>query len=118
RIEGAQEKRRVKLFTRSGLDWTSRLQPLQQVLQDMPLPCGWYDGEIVVAGEKGLPDFGALQRCFENGRVADIVFYLFDLPYVDGHDLRKVPLLQRRDTLARLLAPMDSGVVRFSAAFE
>lgn len=118
RIEGAQAKKQVKLFTRSGLDWTARLKPLHQALLDMPLPSGWYDGEIVVPGEKGLPDFGALQRCFENGRTADVVFHVFDLPFVDGHDLRSLPLQQRRDKLASLLATVDSDVVRFSAAFE
>ncbi|HEX5737219.1 MAG TPA: DNA ligase D, partial [Hydrogenophaga sp.] len=114
RIEGTQ----VKLFTRTGLDWTARLKPLHQALLNLQLPSGWYDGEIVVPGEQGLPDFGALQQCFENGRTTDVIFHVFDLPYVDGHDLRAVPLYQRREVLASLLNPRESPVVRFSAAFD
>lgn len=118
RVEGTGAKQQVKLLTRSGLDWTARLRPLHRALLDMQLPSGWYDGEIVVAGEQGLPDFGALQRCFENGKTSEVVFHVFDLPYVDGHDLRAVPLQQRRDMLAGLLNARDADTVRFSAAFD
>lgn len=118
RIEGTQATQKVKLFTRNGLDWTARLKPLHQALLDMRLPSGWYDGEIVVPGEQGLPDFGALQRCFENGKTSEVVFHVFDLPFVDGHDLRAVPLLQRRDILSGLLNARVADAVRFSAAFD
>ncbi|MBA4264061.1 MAG: DNA ligase D [Comamonadaceae bacterium] len=114
RIQGSQ----VKLFTRSGLDWTARLKPLHRALQAMRLPDGWYDGEIVVMGAHGLPDFGALQRCFENGRTSDVVFQVFDLPYVEDQDLRAVPLVQRREMLAGLLSARDVDMVRFSVAFD
>jgi len=118
RIDGAPARQAVKLFTRSGLDWTTRLKPLHQALLRMQLPSGWYDGEIVVPDEKGLPDFGALQWCFENGKTSDVVLHLFDLPYVDGHDLRAVPLQQRRQVLAGLLSAREADRVRFSASFD
>lgn len=114
RIDGAD----VKLFTRNGHDWSHRLRPLQQALQGLHLPSGWYDGEIVVLGEKGLPDFGALQRSLENERTSAVVFYVFDLPHVGGQDLRAAPLVARRAVLERLLEDRPSDAVRFSAVFE
>lgn len=114
RIDGAD----VKLFTRNGHDWTHRLRPLHQHLKDMQLPPGWYDGEIVVFGDTGLPDFGALQQSLENERTSSVVFYLFDLPYVDGQDLRGAPLVARRGVLEGLLRERPRDAVRFSAVFE
>jgi len=114
RIDGAD----LKLFTRNGHDWTHRLKPLHKALHDLRLPPGWYDGEIVVFNDAGLPDFGALQRSLENERTSSVVFYLFDLPYLGGHDLRAAPLVARRAVLERLLQDRPSDAVRFSAVFE
>ena len=108
----------ARLFTRNGHDWTSRLLPLQGAFEDLKLPPGWYDGEIVVPNEAGVPDFGALQQSFDLGRTNDVVLYLFDLPYVDGHDLRSAPLQARRAVLKRLLAASTSEHIRFSEEFD
>ena len=107
----------ASLFTRNGHDWTSRLLPLRSAFEDLKLPHGWYDGEIVMPDEAGVPDFDALQQSFELGRSDDIVLYLFDLPYVDGHDLRDAPVQARRAVLQRLLAASTSEHVRFSEEF-
>ena len=114
RIEG----RAVKLFTRNGNDWTAKLAPLRTALLKMKLPSGWYDGEIIVMNDAGLPDFGALQQAFDASNPADIVYYLFDLPYCDGRDLRQWPLEARREVLSRLLDAAGGDTVRFSAVFE
>lgn len=108
----------ARLLTRNGIDWTAKLRPLQDAFDRLGLPPGWYDGEIVVPNEAGIPDFGALQQAFDAQRTQDVVLYLFDLPYVAGHDLRDVPLQSRRDVLKRLLARAPSDPVRFSEAFD
>lgn len=108
----------TQLLTRNGHDWTARLQPLQRVFQRLGLPPGWYDGEIVVPGPDGVPDFAALQQVFETQRTDEVVLYLFDLPYADGHDLRQVPLQERRAYLQGLLASVRDGAVRFSEAID
>jgi len=107
-----------RLFTRNGYDWTSKLRSLQGAIAGMKLPDGWYDGEIVVAHDDGIPDFGALQQSFDAGSTDDVVLYLFDLPYFDGHDLRELPLEQRRAVLQQRLSTAPSDRVRFSAAFD
>ena len=63
----------------------------------------WLDGEIIVTGDNNVPGFQALQNAFENADTARIVYYLFDLPYLDGHDLRGVRLDERRKLLQSLL---------------
>lgn len=108
----------ARMLTRQGHDWTAKLRPLQTAFEGLHLPPGWYDGEIVVPNDAGIPDFGALQQAFEKEQTRDVVLYLFDLPYVAGHDLRSVPLHARRAVLQRLLATSDTDPVRFSEAFD
>ncbi|MEN7529555.1 DNA ligase D [Cupriavidus sp. DL-D2] len=108
----------VRLFTRQGHDWTSKLRSLAAEIRDIGLPDGWLDGEIVVVDAHGITDFQALQNAFETAHVDQIQFYAFDLPYYDGHDLRAVPLANRRALLASLMADRTSQRVRFSDSFE
>jgi bifunctional non-homologous end joining protein LigD len=114
RIESGE----VKLITRNANDWTAKLKPLQAELGRMRLPDGWYDGEIVVLNDKGVPDFGALQNAFDNSRAKSISYFLFDLPFVEGYDLRQTPLEARRARLRTLLSVEPSTIVRFSEAFD
>ncbi|WP_313167419.1 DNA ligase D [Massilia oculi] len=107
----------VRLITRNANDWTDKLQPLKAELERMKLPDGWYDGEIVVHDEHGKPDFGKLQLAFDGKHAERIEFFLFDVPYFDGHDLRELPLVDRRGLLEKLLAKKKSDKVRFSAEF-
>lgn len=108
----------VRLLTRNGHDWTSRLPQLQSALEGLELPPGWYDGEIVVPDDEGIPDFGALQQALDTQRTKDVVLYLFDVPFVAGHDLRSAPLEARRSFLKGLLAAASSDHIRFSEAFD
>ncbi|MFP3647242.1 DNA ligase D [Paraburkholderia sp. SIMBA_054] len=106
----------VRLFTSGGHDWTKKLASLAAEVGNLLVSSGWLDGEIVVLRD-GLPDFGALQDAIDNAANREIVFFLFDLPYLDGMDLRNVPLWTRRALLARLLDG-DRERIRFSQDFE
>lgn len=114
RVDGKQ----IQLITRNGNDWTGKLEPLRAALADMDLPKGWYDGEIVVHDQNGRPDFGLLQQAFDEARNSGIVYFIFDAPYLDGHDLREVPLEQRRELLYTVLKDRPSDKVRYSAELE
>jgi bifunctional non-homologous end joining protein LigD len=113
RIDGSN----VQLFTRNGNDWSHKLSALIAELKKMKLPSGWYDGEIVVADDKGVPDFQALQNAFDTSKTSNIVYYLFDLPYCDGYDLRSVPLIERRRVLNSILSKTSSQYIHFSDTF-
>jgi bifunctional non-homologous end joining protein LigD len=112
------EDGRIRLITRNGNDWTAKLQQLKKALESMDLPDGWYDGEIIMPGAKGPSDFQALQGAFDSARTADIVYYLFDLPYCAGYDLRQVPLFERRAVLKRIVDRRPHGNVRLSEEFD
>jgi bifunctional non-homologous end joining protein LigD len=112
------QRGRVTLVTRNGNDWTAKLGALQKALESMELPDGWYDGEIIMPGEKGASDFQALQGAFDTARTADMVYYLFDLPYCAGYDLREVPLVERRVVLQRIVQRKPHANVRFSEEFD
>ncbi|WP_095920340.1 DNA ligase D, partial [Pseudomonas sp. QTF5] len=107
----------VKLFTRNGHDWTHKLPGQAEALAALGLESAWLDGEMVVVNEQGVPDFQALQNAFDSGRSGSIVYYLFDLPYLNGVDLREVPVEERRAALATVLKPNDNPLLRFSDAF-
>ncbi|MDI2144584.1 MULTISPECIES: DNA ligase D [unclassified Pseudomonas] len=108
----------VQLFTRNGHDWTHKLPEQARALAALGLESAWLDGEVVVANEAGVPDFQALQNAFESGRSANIIYYLFDLPYLNGVDLREVPVEERRAALATVLKAHKHPLLRFSEAFD
>ena len=108
----------VKLFTRNGHDWTHKLPRQAEALAALGLESAWLDGEMVVADEQGVPDFQALQNAFDSGRSGNIVYYLFDMPYLNGVDLREVPVEERRVALSTVLNPNQDPLLRFSDAFS
>jgi bifunctional non-homologous end joining protein LigD len=108
----------VRLFTRNGHDWTERLPLQAKALTAMKLGDGWLDGEVVMLNDAGLPDFQALQNAFEIGRSKDIIYYLFDAPFLDGEDLRQTAVQERRAALKALLGKQRSRLLRFSDAFS
>ena len=107
----------VRLITRNGHDWTHKLPGQAQALVALGLESAWLDGEMVVADDQGVPDFQALQNAFEAQRSDGILYYLFDLPYLNGVDLREVPVEERRAALATVLKANDQPLLRFSQSF-
>jgi len=107
----------VRLLTRNGHDWTSRLPQQAKALAALKLKDSWLDGEMVVLNDEGLPDFQALQNAFDIGRSVDIIYYLFDAPFLQGEDLRETPVEERRQALKQALGRKSSKVLRFSEAF-
>ncbi len=108
----------VQCITRNGHDWTAKLPALAKALARLPLRSTWLDGEIVVEGANGAPDFQALQNAFDAGSTSSIVYWLFDVPFLDGRDLRGVPVEERRDLLSAALGSAPDPLLRFSEAFE
>lgn len=123
----------ARLMTRSGHDWTVRLQGLAGAIEAVKLPDGWYDGEIVVLDKDGRPDFQALQNALDHGtasskgrrtRASDdavrgaITYFLFDLPWTDGRDLRREPLDRRQARLAEIMQAVDHPALRLSIPFD
>jgi bifunctional non-homologous end joining protein LigD len=108
----------VQLFTRNGHDWTHKLPKQAEALAALGLESGWLDGEMIIANEQGVPDFQALQNAFDSGKSGNIVYYVFDLPYLNGVDLREVPVQERRAALSTVMHAHEHPLLRFSEAFD
>ncbi|MGQ2923474.1 DNA ligase D [Variovorax sp. DAIF25] len=118
RLMARLDKGKVQLITRGGHDWAAKMPQLVSELSGLGLRGSFLDGEIVVLGENGAPDFNALQNAFDRRRGEDrIVFFVFDTPFFEGEDLRELPLKKRRDLLEAFLAHKASEHVRFSQDF-
>ncbi|MES2820294.1 MAG: DNA ligase D [Pseudomonadota bacterium] len=108
----------VRLFTRTGQDWTARMPELVQALADLGLESAWLDGEILVENPDGQASFQHLQNAFEQDKSEAIHYYLFDLPYLNGVDLRQVALEERRAALSTVLTGHPDSRLRFSQDFD
>ena len=115
RIDGKD----VQLLTRKSLDWTDRFPTIAAALKGLKLGSALIDGEIVVEETTGVSSFSYLQGDLKDGRHDRMLYYAFDLLYLEGLDLMKAPLLERKATLQRVLTglPKDS-VLRYSEHIE
>ena len=103
----------ARLFTRSGKDWTDKAPAVARALEKLKLKDAWLDGELVALLPDGRSSFQALQNAFEAGAKANLVYFVFDAPYLEGKDLMRLPLRTRKERLKKALHGA-SGVVRFS----
>jgi bifunctional non-homologous end joining protein LigD len=72
------------------------------------------DGEVVVLNEQGLPDFDALQ--LYNGHNTPITYYIFDILWLDGFDLKELPLTERKKIAQDLIG--EHEFLKISASFD
>jgi bifunctional non-homologous end joining protein LigD len=104
----------VTVFTRRGNDWTSRFKKIAADAWHVNAGSAIIDGEVVVPAEDGTTDFSVLQNELK-GKSSKIVMIAFDLLYLNGYDLRKLPLIKRKTLLKKLIAKTD---IQFSESFE
>lgn len=108
----------LTLYTRSGLDWTEKFgKELPAAFLKLVAKDAILDGELVVESSGGASNFSALQADLSQGRHDRFTFYAFDLLYLNGQDLRKAPLIERKTALAALLAGAPAQL-RYSDHFD
>lgn len=120
------EQQKVRLYSRRNLSFEERYAPIVRSLQQLGHDAV-LDGEIVVVDDAGKSDFQLLQRYQQTGH-GHLVYYVFDLLYLDGHDLRGLPLRRRKELLRQIVgsAPNiklsehmeEHGVAFFDAVAE
>jgi bifunctional non-homologous end joining protein LigD len=94
---------RVTLSTRGNQDWTARFPRLAEALQGIDVETAIFDGEVVVLDEHGVSDFQLLQNALSAGARRSPEYFVFDLLYLDGTDLRQLPLVERKKRLRAVL---------------
>src|ERR1041384_7450518 len=104
----------VKVFTRRGNDWTKRFKKVAHDAWHIKAGSAIIDGEIVVPANDGTTDFSVLQNELK-GKSTSIVLVAFDLLYLNGCDIRKLPLIERKKHLKKII---DGSDIQFSESFE
>jgi bifunctional non-homologous end joining protein LigD len=108
----------VRLRTRNGNDWTESFPAVATALQRLKIDSAVLDLEAVVLDSEGKSSFQALQSALgEGGHPERIIAYAFDLLHLDGSDLTRLPLTQRKGQLKALVAKSDQSVLRYSEHF-
>jgi bifunctional non-homologous end joining protein LigD len=103
RIQAHKDGNRVQLLTRTGLDWTHRMKSLAAEVAKLPAERFILDGEVVVLADNGATSFADLQAAFQEGVKKPLSYFFFDLLHLNGHNLRNLPLRDRKALLASLL---------------
>jgi bifunctional non-homologous end joining protein LigD len=112
RIIAAVAGDEVRLYTRSGQDWTRKFTSIAKALRKLKAQA-LIDGEVVVFGAAGRTSFSALQQALSENDDAALRYIVFDLLILDGEDLRQLPLSERKKRLktlfGRMAAPLSYG---------
>jgi bifunctional non-homologous end joining protein LigD len=95
------------LYTRRGLDWTSRFPEIAEALEELDAT-GTIDGEVVVLRPDGISDFARLQARLAGEKDYELSFFVFDILGLEGKDLRDTPLMERKSKLKKYLEPLKN----------
>ncbi len=117
RIQARKDGAKVQLLTRTGLDWTHRMKTIATEVARLPAESLIADGEVVVLADDGTTSFADLQAAFQEGANKPLTYFLFDLLHLNGHNLRGLPLRERKALLAKLVQA-DGEWLRLSEHLE
>ncbi|MEP7264752.1 MAG: DNA ligase D [Bacteroidota bacterium] len=107
-------KNKVELKSRNDKSFNEKFYPVYKAVQDWNIHAV-IDGEVVVLDDDGKSDFGALQN-WRSEADGEIYFYVFDLLWLNGKDLKHIPLMERRNILKQLIP--ENNIIRLSENFE
>jgi len=110
RILAYIEEHEVKLLTRNGKDITDKLPNIRLKLEKLKTAKTVFDGELVAIDQNSF-SFGHLVDCLSTGQTDNLVYFIFDLPFYNGRDLRELPLLERKVFLKKIMSK-KSGSIR------
>jgi bifunctional non-homologous end joining protein LigD len=112
---------KARFWSRNGKDWTEKFPNLSLALKSFPVGTAILDGEVVIVDKAGRSSFQSLQQSMGRGgsaKVPAFVYQIFDLIYLDGYSLVRVPLIERKTLLEGLFGAgkfkADTGPLRYS----
>ena len=108
RIDGGA----VKILSRNGKDWSGALPSIAKAVRRLRLTSAWLDGEVAALDPQGIPSFQLLQNALADPESSALTYFMFDVPYLDGYDLREVTLTERKRVL-RTLVPKSDSVLHY-----
>jgi bifunctional non-homologous end joining protein LigD len=99
----------IKLLARTGLDWSHRYRRTIEALGSLTGKSAYLDGELCALNGDGVL-FSRLQAAMDEGRTDQLVFFAFDLLFLNGESTAQLPLIERKERLQRLFKKEVSGV--------
>jgi bifunctional non-homologous end joining protein LigD len=116
RIGARLENGVVKLLSRAGNDWTASFPEVRDAVAALPVRQALLDGEVAAVLPDGRTSFQALQKWLSGSGTSDLVYFVFDLLHLDGEDVARLPLEERKTRLEALLRPLPKdSLLRYSA---
>lgn len=110
---------RVRFWTRNRKDWTAKFPALGKAVKALRLKSAILDGEVVALDASGRASFQKLQQQINKNSAAGLLFHVFDLVYIDGFDLTRCSLRERKQVLAELFEKVaETSPLRFSDHIE
>lgn len=98
-------------YTRNGLNWSNSFPHLLNAAEKLPVQNAIFDGEIVALDEEGRSHFQRLQNSLTLKKDKALRYYIFDLLYLNGKDLRALPLIERKELLEEILAEAPDNIL-------
>jgi bifunctional non-homologous end joining protein LigD len=108
---------RTRVFSRHGFDWSQHYPSIVRAASNVRCKTAIIDGEAVVQDGNGASNFDSLRSAMR-WRSNEIILYAFDLLHLDGNDLRRQTLLERRSKLRWLLGVDAESPIQFSEEFD
>src|SRR5271170_1321272 len=108
RMHARLDRGEVRLLTRNGLNWTHKYPQIAAAVSALGARQAYLDGELCGVRPVGITSFSMIQLASDAGNAAGLVFFLFDLLYLDGEDLTTQPMIERKARLAGLLSSTES----------
>ena len=108
----------VVIYTKNGHDWTERYRSVAEEARTLKVQLAVIDGDMVVLRPDQTCDMWGLLRDTRNGLSDRLTLFAFDLLFVDGDDLRKWPLLERKERLRSLLGGSQRRQIKFCDHFD
>jgi bifunctional non-homologous end joining protein LigD len=109
----------IRFWTRNQKDWTAKFAPLGKAVKALKLGSAILDGEVVALDASGRASFQKLQQALHKNAGAGLIFHVFDVIYLEGFNLTRCPLRERKRLLAELFERVDeSSPLRFSDHIE
>jgi ATP-dependent DNA ligase len=108
RMHARLDRGAVRLLTRTGLDWTHKYPAIAAAVASLGARQAYLDGELCGVAPDGITSFAIIQAASDSDNAAALVFFLFDILYLDGEDSAPRPLIERKALLAGLLANVSS----------
>jgi DNA ligase D-like protein (predicted ligase) len=104
RMHTRLDRGKAELLTRTGLDWTHKYPLIAAALSVLPAGQAYLDGELCGVRPDGKTSFSVIQAASDSGNADALVFFLFDLLYLDGEVISAAPLHERKERLRQLLS--------------